>query len=94
VRSGRLLETGRCYGMAKNVEKTKAMRISKEPSPLQMVRTQKQLENVQCFNYFGSMRTNDERYIREIRSRIAMAKAAFNRKKTLLTRKLDFNLRK
>jgi hypothetical protein len=31
---------------------------------------------------------------REIKSRIAMAKAAFNKKKTLFTSKLDLNLRK
>jgi hypothetical protein len=33
--------------------------------------------------------TNNARYTREIKSRIAMAKAAFSRKKTLFTRKLD-----
>jgi hypothetical protein len=32
-------------------------------------------------------------YRREIKSRIAMAKAAFNKKKTLFTSKLDLNLR-
>ena len=34
------------------------------------------------------------RYTCEIKSRIAMAKAAFNKKKTLFTSKLDLNLRK
>ena len=33
-------------------------------------------------------------YTREIKSRIAMVKAAFNNKKTLFTSKVDFNLRK
>jgi hypothetical protein len=36
--------------------------------------------------------TNDARCTREIKSRIVMAKAAFN-KKTLFTSKLDLNLR-
>ena len=54
----------------------------------------KQLENVECFKYFGSMLTNDGRFTREIKSRIAMAKAAFSKKKTLFTSKLDLNLRK
>jgi hypothetical protein len=40
------------------------------------------------------MITNDARCAREIKSRIAIAKAAFNRKKTLFTSKLDLNLRK
>jgi hypothetical protein len=38
--------------------------------------------------------TNDARCIREIKSRIAMAKAAFNECKSLLKKKLDLNLRK
>ena len=41
----------------------------------------------------GSLITNDVRCTREIKSRIAMAKAAFN-KKTLFASKLDLNLRK
>jgi hypothetical protein len=49
--------------------------------------------NVEYFNYFGSMLTNDARCTREIKSRIAMAKAAFNKEKTVFTRKLDLNLR-
>jgi hypothetical protein len=49
---------------------------------------------VEYFKYLGSMLTNDARCIREIKSRIAMAKATFNKKKTLFTSKLDLNLRK
>jgi hypothetical protein len=37
---------------------------------------------VEEFNYLGSMITNDARCTREIKARIAMAKAAFNKKKT------------
>ena len=44
---------------------------------------QQQLENVESFKYLGSMLTNDGRCACEINSRIAMAKAAFNKKKTL-----------
>jgi hypothetical protein len=40
------------------------------------------------------MITNDARCTREIKARIAMAKAAFNKKKTLFTSKLDLELRK
>jgi hypothetical protein len=52
------------------------------------------LENVEYLNYLGSMITNDARSTREIKSIIAMAKAAFNNKKNLFTSKLDLNLRK
>jgi hypothetical protein len=91
---GRLIEIGRCYGIELNVEKTKVMRILRQPSPIQIMIDQKQPENVQYFNYLGSMITNDARCTHEIISRIAMAKAAFNKKKALFTNKLDLNLRK
>jgi hypothetical protein len=54
---------------------------------------QKQLENVECFKYLGNILTNDGRCTCEIKSRIAMVKAAFNKKKTPFTSKLDLNLR-
>ena len=53
-----------------------------------------QLENVEYFKYLGSILTNDGRCTCEIKSRIAMAKAAFNKKKNLITSTLDLNLRK
>jgi len=40
------------------------------------------------------MTTKDARCTREIKSRTAMAKAAFYKKKTLFTNKRDLNLRK
>ena len=40
-----------CYGMETNVEKTKVMRISRQPSPLLIMLDQQQLENVKYFNY-------------------------------------------
>ena len=77
-----------------NVEKTKVMRISRQPSPVTIKMDQKQLENVKCFKYLGSMLTDDGRCTCEIKSRIAVAKAAFNKKKNLFTSKLNLNLRK
>jgi hypothetical protein len=90
----RVIKIGRCYGMEMNVKKRKVLRISREPSSLQIMIDQKQLENVEYFSCLGSMITNDARCTWEIKSRIAMAKAAFNRKKTLFTSKLDLSLRK
>jgi hypothetical protein len=49
---------------------------------------------MECFKYSSSILTNGGRCTQEIKSRIAMAKAAFNKKKTLFTSKLDLNLRK
>ena len=72
-----------------NVEKTKVMRISRQPYLVEIMTDQKQLENVEYFNYLGSIITNDARCTGEIKSRISMAKAAFNKEKTLFTSKLD-----
>jgi hypothetical protein len=75
----RLSEIGRRYGVEMNVEKTKVMSISRQPAPMKIMIAQKQLENVKYFNYLGSMITNDAKCTREIKSRIAMVKAAFNK---------------
>jgi hypothetical protein len=90
----KVIETGRCCGMEMNVGKTRVMRISRQPTPVTIPIDRRQLENVKCFRYLGSMLTDDGRCTCEIKSRIAMAKAAFNNKKNLFTSKLDFNLRK
>jgi hypothetical protein len=63
---------------------------TRQPPPVQITIDQKQLENVEYFNHFndlGSQITSDSRCTRETKSRIVMAKAAFN-KKTLFTKKL------
>jgi hypothetical protein len=52
------------------------------------VTDQKQPKNVEYFNYVGSMITNDARYTRAIKSKIALTKAALNKKKTPFTNKL------
>jgi hypothetical protein len=70
------------------------MRISKEPSSLQIMVAQKQLVNVEYFNYLGSTLTNNTRYILQIKSRIVMAKAALNIKKIIFIRKLYLNVMK
>jgi hypothetical protein len=76
----RLIETGKCYGMEMSVEKTEVIRISRQPSPIKIMIDLKQLQNVDYFSYLGSMITNYARCTREIKSRIAMAKATFNKK--------------
>jgi hypothetical protein len=82
------------HGMEINVEKTKVMRISIQPYPIKIMIDQKQLENVDYLNYLGNMITNYARCTCVIKSRIATAKAAFNKMMNLFTSKLDLNLRK
>jgi len=76
-----------------NGEKKKVMRISRQPSTVQITVDQKQPENVEYFNYLGSVITSHARCTRGIKSSIARAKAAFD-KKALFTSKLELNLRK
>jgi hypothetical protein len=78
--------------MTKNVEKTKVMRISRQPFPVKIMIDQKQLENLESFKYLGSILTNNGRCTCEIKCRIHMAKAAFNKMRTLFTS--DLELRK
>jgi hypothetical protein len=49
-----------------NVEKSKVTGISRQPSPIRIIRDQKQLENVEYFNCLSSMITNDATCAREI----------------------------
>jgi hypothetical protein len=60
------------------------IKTTRQPSTVTIMIGRKQLENVECFKYLGSILTNDVRRTREIKSRIAMTKAAFKKKKNLL----------
>jgi hypothetical protein len=55
---------------------------------------QKQLESVESFKYLGSILTNDGTCSCKIKCRIAMAKAAFTKKRALFTNTLDLELKK
>jgi hypothetical protein len=74
--------------------KNRVMRISRQPFSVKFIIYPKQLENVESFKYLGSMLTNYGRCTCEIKSRIAMAKAACNKKKSLFASKMDSELRK
>jgi hypothetical protein len=87
----KLNEIGKCFGMEMNVEKTKVMRISRQPFPVKIMIDQNQLENVESFKYLGSILTNDGKCTCEIKCRIAMAEAAFNKKRTLLLARWTWN---
>ena len=91
---GELIEIGGCYGMEMNVEKTKVMRITRHPFPVKIMIDQKQLENVEFFKYLGSILTNDGRCTCEIKCSVAMAKVAFNKKRSRFTSTVDLKLRK
>ena len=61
--------------------KAKVMRISRQPSPVQIMIDRKDLENVEYCSYFGSVMTNGARCTGEIKSRTAMETAVLKKKK-------------
>ena len=58
-------QDGRCHEIEMNVDNTKVLRISREPSPVQITIDKKQLGNVEYF-YLGSLTTSDARCTHEI----------------------------
>jgi hypothetical protein len=70
------------------------MSISRQLFPLKIMIDQKQLDNVESFKYLGSILTNDGRSTCEIKCRIVMAIAAFNKKRAIFNSTLDLELRK
>jgi hypothetical protein len=76
-----------------NVDTTKLMTISRQLSPIQNVIYQKRLDNVEYFSYMDSV-INYTGRTRDVKSRISLAKAAFNKKETLSSSKVDLNMRK
>jgi len=57
------------------------------------MRDQKQLESVEYFSYLASLRACDAGCMHEIRSRIAITKAAFNKKKILVYQQMRFKFK-
>ncbi|PNF41645.1 hypothetical protein B7P43_G07643 [Cryptotermes secundus] len=79
----RLIEIGRCYGMEMNVEKTKVMKISRQPTPVTIKIDQKQLENVKCFKYLGSLLTDDGRCTSEIECTTRRTRQTYHGRKSV-----------
>jgi hypothetical protein len=89
----KLIEIRGCNEMEMNVEKISEENFQTK-SPSKNYDRPKQLENVESFKYLGSILTNNGRCTCEINCRIAMAKAAFNKKRALFASTLDLELRK
>jgi len=78
----------------KGNECEKSNENSRQPFPVKITIGHKQLENVESFKYLGSILTNNGRSTCEIKCSIAMAKAAFNKKRALFTSTLDLEMRR
>ena len=84
-------------GLKLNTSKTKVMVISKsdEDTRTHIAVNGEELEQVTKYKYLGSIVTQDGRCVDEIKTRIAIAKTAFNKVKSLVTnRSISVGLRK
>jgi len=76
-----------------SVEITKVMRLSRQPSLLQIMIDQKQLENVEYFNNLCSKIPDDAGCTCAFKSRTAMVKGHSARRKTFLHLKIGFKFK-
>jgi len=91
-------ETAEKYDMKINIRKTKVMKVTRNKNRLNNKITIKikgqELEQVQKFKYLGSLLNEDNRSIEDIKMRIAIAKEAFNKRKELMTKNFNKDLKK
>jgi hypothetical protein len=91
----RLVMVAQDYNMKINAKKTKVMKVSRKGGGTVIINLEGQkIEQVNKFKYLGSWITDDGRCEVEIRSRIGMAKTAFNKRKELLTKKMSRHVKK
>ena len=76
------------------LRKSQVMRVRRRNKSLRIKVGNRELKEIDNFKYLGYVLTRNAYYTREIKVRIAMAKEAFNRKMSLLTSKLNIELRK
>jgi hypothetical protein len=90
-----LVDTAKVYDMKVNVKKTKVMRVSREGGgEMKIVIEGSIVEQVSNFKYLGSYITDNGRCEVEIKTRIALAKDAFMKRKELLTKRMKRELKK
>ena len=87
---------GKKYDMKINTKKTKTMKFSRTNDTKVKIKIDgEEIENVAKFRYLGALINEDGRDTKEIRSRIGMAKQAFNNLGNVLkNRTLSIDLRK
>src|SRR6476469_2531471 len=83
------------YDMKINIKKTKAMGVSGNWGERVNITVEGQsVEQVSKFRYLGSLISEDSRCLDDVKTRIGMAKDAFNKRKEMLTRSIRVDLRK
>src|SRR6478672_9272728 len=86
--------TAKHYDMKINIKKTKAMVVSRNRGERVNITVGQSVEQVSQFRYLGSLISENGRCLDDVKTRIGMAKNAFNKRKELLTRSIRVDLRK
>src|SRR6478609_7435245 len=87
--------TAKNYDMKINIKKTKVKVISRNGGERVNITVEGQsVEQDSKFRYLGSLISEDGRWLDDVKTRIGMAKDAFNKRKELLTRSIRVDLRK
>ncbi len=90
-----LNDTSEKWGMKINIKKTKVLRISRDKvKEVELWLMGQKIEQVHEFCYLGSLITEDGKCHREIKRRIGMGKDAFTKRKELLRRSFNRELKK
>src|SRR6267154_4358154 len=91
----KLNDTAINYGMKNNVQRTKTMVVRWDGGGVVNITVDGQrIEQVKSFKYLGLIITEDGRSDVDVKSRIAMAKDAFNQRKEFLTKGMSRTLKK
>ena len=91
----KLNDTAKKFNMKINVQKTKTMVVSRNEGRTVKIKIDDQeIEQVSNFKYLGSLISEDGRCLIDVKTRIALAKDAFNKRKEFLTGGLSGTLKK
>ena len=83
------------YGMKMNEKKSVVMHMGdKKERNIKVTLNGKQLQQVKEFRYLGSVITRNAKCHEDIKKRIAIAKAAFNKRREIFTKSIGINTRK
>ena len=82
------------YGMKININNRKTMVIGRKPKNIDMRIKDESVEQVDNFRYLGCNISSNLNCCQEVKQRIAMAKEAFNRKRSIFCGPLEKELRR
>ena len=89
----RLHNTAKEYKMKINMGKTKVMCVTREPKVLHLKIENEKLEQVKSFVYLGATISEDGTTLKEVKTRIAIAKSKMKENREIMTSNLSIDLK-